>query len=156
MSNREKVISRVQKELIGPNSDLFECADKLYFSDEVIADKPLLRYFSGILYPRQTAIGDFVEDDDENEETPLEVEEETNVSDTENNNNETTAEPKEDDKNTQYSASTFFPSQYGISFAVSSECPEIKIKISFGNYKKAKTKEIALSYSGDRDRKSVV
>lgn len=149
MSNREKVISRVQKELIGPNSDLFECADKLYFSDEVIADKPLLRYFSGILYPRQTAIGDFVEDDDENEETPLEVEEETNVSDTENNNNETTAEPKEDDKNTQYSASTFFPSQYGISFAVSSECPEIKIKISFGNYKKAKTKEIALSYSGD-------
>ena len=47
MSNRKKVISRVQKELIGPGSDLFECSDKVHFSDEIIADKPLLRYYSG-------------------------------------------------------------------------------------------------------------
>jgi hypothetical protein len=149
MNNREKVISRVQKELIGPGTDLFECSDKINFSDEIIADKPLLRYFSGILYPKQTAIGDFVEDDDEGDETPIEIAEDSNDEVVENKNTNTTTESKEDNKEVQYSASTFFPSQYGISFAVSKNCPELKINLSFGNYKKAKAKEIAIFYDGD-------
>jgi superfamily II DNA/RNA helicase len=149
MSNREKVISRVQKELIGPGTDLFECSDKVNFSDEVIADKPLLRYFSGILYPKQTAIGDFVEDDDENDETPSEIAEEVSNTVVEDGDANPAIESKEDNKEVQYSASTFFPSQYGISFAVSKDCPELKINLSFGNYKKAKTKEIAIEYGGD-------
>jgi superfamily II DNA/RNA helicase len=150
MNNRDKVISRVQRELIGPGTDLFECSDKDNFSDEIIADKPLLRYFSGILYPKQTAIGDFVEDDDENDETPIEVAEELSDEIVERGNLDTpAAESKEDNKETAYSASTFFPSQYGISFAISKDCPDLKIKISFGNYKKAKSKEIALPYGGD-------
>jgi superfamily II DNA/RNA helicase len=149
MNNREKIISRVQKELIGPGTDLFECSDKINFSDEIIADKPLLRYFSGILYPKQTAIGDFVEDDDENEETPIEIVEE-NKDNGENVDKEIQSPTtKEDDKEVQYSASTFFPSQYGISFAVSKDCSELKIKLSFGNYKKAKAKEIAIFYDDD-------
>lgn len=149
MSNREKVISRVQREIIGPGTDLFECSDKIYFSDEIIADKPLLRYFSGILYPKQTAVGDFIEDDDESEETPAEITEEISNEVVENDNTNIVTESKEDNKETTYSASTFFPSQYGISFAVSKDCPDLKIRISFGNYKKAKTKEIALPYGGD-------
>ena len=147
--NRELIISRVQKELIGPGSDLFECEDKINFSDEIIADKPLLRYFSGILYPKQTAIGDFVEDDDENEETPSEVAVENSDENVETEETEKTAEVKEDDKEIQYSASTFFSSQYGIFFAISKNCPELKIKLTFGNYKKAKAKEISISYDGD-------
>ncbi len=149
MSNREKVISRVQKELIGPGTDLFECSDKVSFSDEVIADKPLLRYFSGILYPKQTTIGDFMEYDDDNDETPLEVAEEYNNQVKEDNDVNDVNEGKEDNKEAAYSASTFFPSQYGISFAVSKDCPELKIYLSFGNYKKAKAREIALYYDGD-------
>jgi len=148
-NNREQVISRVQKELIGPGTDLFECEDKINFSDEIIADKPLSRYFSGILYPKQTAIGDFQEDDDENEETPPEVAEENNTENTETEELEKTAELKEDEKEVQYSASTFFPSQYGISFAVSKDCPELKINLLFGIYKKAKAKEISIFYDGD-------
>lgn len=149
MNNREKVISRVQKELIGPGSDLFECADKVNFSDEIIADKPLLRYFSGILYPKQTALGDFVEDDDEGDETPIEIAEDKSDNSKETNDTIQPVIAKEDDKEVQYSASTFFPSQYGISFAVSGDCPEIKVKLSFGNYRKAKAKEIAIFYDGD-------
>ena len=148
-NNRKQVISRVQKELIGPGSDLFECEDKINFSDEIIADKPLSRYFSGILYPKQTAIGDFQEDDDENEETPFEVAEENKIENAETEERDKTVEVKEDDKEVQYSASTFFPSQYGISFAISKKCPELKIKLSFGNYKKAKAKEISIFYDGD-------
>ncbi|MCL2760182.1 MAG: hypothetical protein FWD70_00845, partial [Desulfuromonadales bacterium] len=149
MNNREQVISRVRKELIGPDTDLFECEDKVNFSDEIIADKPLLRYFSGILYPKQTAIGDFVEDDDENDETPAEVADANNDANVEPEEIEKTGEVKEDNKDVQYSASTFFPSQYGISFAISKDCPELKIKLSFGNYKKAKSKEISIFYYGD-------
>jgi len=151
MSNRETVISRVQKELIGPGSDLFECADKEFFSDEVIADKPLLRYFSGILYPKKNAINDIVEVevDDDSEETPVEIVEEVSDIALENSNNDVPTNVKEDNKEEQYTASTFFPSQYGISFAISAECSEFAIIISFGNYKKAKAKEIALSYNGE-------
>ena len=152
MNNREKIITRVQKELIGPGSDLFECSDKVNFSDEIIADKPLLRYFSGILYPKKNAIDDFPEVDDESDETPIEIAEEKNDNATASDNNDiiqpVISKEKEDDKEVQYSASTFFPSQYGISFAISKDCPELKIKISFGNYKKAKAKEIAIEYEG--------
>ncbi|MDR0972042.1 MAG: hypothetical protein LBM25_06640 [Bacteroidales bacterium] len=149
MNNREKVISRVQKELIGPGSDLFECLDKDHFSDEVIADKPLLRYFSGILYPKQTSIDDFVEDDDENDETPQEISEYDNNDITEDSDVNPMIESKEDNKEVAYLASTFFPSQYGISFAISENCSELKINLSFGNYKKAKAKEIAIKYGGE-------
>jgi len=150
MSNRDEVILRVQKELVGPGSDLFGCSDKINFSDEVIADKPLLRYYSGILYPKQLAIVDnAIEDDDESDETPVDLAQE-NILVEENNNENNTALPKEDSKDeVHYSANTFFPSQYGISFVVSKECPEIKISLSFGNYKKAKAKDITLFYDGD-------
>ncbi|MDR1985293.1 MAG: hypothetical protein LBQ28_10830 [Prevotellaceae bacterium] len=150
MSNRENVILRVQKELIGPGTDLFECFDKIGFSDEIIADKPLMRYFSGILYPKTNRADDVAEDDDENDETPAEiVEEAVNDSFAQESKNNKPIVDHEDNKDVQYSASTFFPSQYGISFAISKDCPDLKIKISFGNYKKAKPKEIALSYGGD-------
>ena len=41
--NRNIVIERVQKEIIGPGSDIFRCKDD--FSDEIIEGKPLQRYF---------------------------------------------------------------------------------------------------------------
>ena len=49
--NRNKIIDRIEKELIGPGSDIFLCdAD---FSNEIIEGKPLQRYFSAILFPKQ-------------------------------------------------------------------------------------------------------
>ena len=150
MNNREKVISRVQKELIGPGSDLFDCADKVYFLDEIIADKPLSRYFSGILYPKKTTLDEPLSDNDKGEETLDIITEDVNGNIEEKRTNvNMSTESKEDDKDMQYSASTFFPSQYGISFAVSNDCRELNIKIRFGNYKRAKYKEIALPYGGD-------
>lgn len=109
-NNREQIISRVQKELIGPGTDLFECSDKLNFSDEVIADKPLLRYFSGILYPKQTMVEDYDEDDDQNEESPLDIVDESDDDQIEKREMDSPMESKDDDKEMQYSASTFFPS----------------------------------------------
>lgn len=153
--SRELIISRVKKELIGPGSDIFECTDEQNYTDEVIEGKPLMRYFSGILYPKQTLINgaiDSIEDDDESEETSPEL-----ISDQENvakplkeggfKKDEDIDEDKKDEVN--YTANTFFPSQYGISFATTMECKELNVEISFGFYKKAKNNEVALYYDGD-------
>ena len=96
---------------------------------------------------KQQVIGDFFEEDGENEETPVDAAEESNIGAEDSDNAKSSSESKEDDWVVQCSASTFFPSQYGISFVVSSECQKINIKILFGNYKKAKAREIALPYS---------
>src|SRR5665811_1655165 len=83
LENRDKIIDRIEKELIGPGSDIFLCdAD---FSNEIIEGKPLQRYFSAILFPKQivtddseTGKGDYSENDDadsvigKNEITPIE------------------------------------------------------------------------------------
>ena len=68
--NRNKIIDRIEKELIGPGSDIFLCDDD--FSNEIIEGKPLQRYFSAILFPKQivtddseTGKGDFSQNDDE-------------------------------------------------------------------------------------------
>ena len=49
--NRDILIGRVKKEIIGPGSDIFQCNED--FSNEIIEGKPLQRYFSGILFPKQ-------------------------------------------------------------------------------------------------------
>ena len=69
-ANREMLITRITKELIGPGSDIFECGDKVNYSDEIIEGKPLQRYFSGILYPKQytkNGNNNISEEDDINE-----------------------------------------------------------------------------------------
>ncbi|WP_294141028.1 helicase-related protein [uncultured Sanguibacteroides sp.] len=154
-ANREMLITRITKELIGPGSDIFECGDKVNYSDEIIEGKPLQRYFSGILYPKQytkNGNNNISEEDDINE-----------VEDTKEDSaiiNETDdffkqeeciyQNAAEDEKEeVQYVSNTFFPSQYGISFVVSKECSEINVSVSFGCYKKAKSGEVALSYDGD-------
>lgn len=154
-TNREVIISRVKKELIGPGSDLFECLDKQGYTDEVIEGKPLMRYFSGILYPKQTLTNgaiDVIDVDDESEETlPELISDQDNTTETKKEvnykNDEDINEDKKDEES--YTANTFFPSQYGISFATTKECKELNITLTFGCYKKAKNKEVALHYDGD-------
>src|ERR1022692_404803 len=70
LENRDKIVKRIERELIGPGSDIFLCEPD--FSNEVIEGKPLQRYYSGILFPKQKATDNidngkesFVEDDPE-------------------------------------------------------------------------------------------
>ena len=151
--NRDVVIERVQKEIIGPGSDLFHCKED--FSDEVIEGKPLQRYFSGILFPKQLQpnasdngepgmkdedaddITDFTSDEIETEDK----EEEIFVED-EDEADKTNTQPK-------YTSNTFFPSHFGITFAVENTCEKFKAIIRFGNYVKAIPEEIKISYGDE-------
>nr|NQU92550.1 hypothetical protein [Bacteroidota bacterium] len=152
LENRNIIIDRIEKELIGPGSDIFLCdAD---FSNEIIEGKPLQRYFSAILFPKQKAtngedIGKeiFTEENDDNEITatntiepsPDDVEKEKTESE-DNIEDEPDTVPKSN-------SNAFFPSHFGFSFSVNKSCNELNLTISFGNYKKAKAEEIILPYT---------
>ncbi|VTR43658.1 helicase-related protein [Sphingobacterium thalpophilum] len=151
--NRDIVIERVQKEIIGPGSDLFHC--KKDFSDEIIEGKPLQRYFSGILFPKQLQPNGSdngeqeMKDEDVDDVADLssdKIEEENKLKEVfeedEDETDKTDTQPK-------YTANTFFPSHFGITFAVKNTCKRFKAIVRFGNYIKAKPEEIKISYGGD-------
>ncbi|MFW5983092.1 MAG: helicase-related protein [bacterium] len=154
IENRDTIISRVKKELIGPGSDIFfNQPDDL---NEIIGDKPLKQYFSGILFPKQsheeeadtgeeqyaTDNEDDIFQNDPNLDEPVQ-----------NSNTSNAGEKNGDDNDTpdtvpKYHSNTFFPSHMGISFCVDENCKELNLKISFGNYRKAKYNEVQLPYEG--------
>lgn len=156
--NRNIVIDRVRREIIGPGSDIFQCNDD--FSDEIIEGKPLQRYFSGILFPKQKIDGEI-----ENPENEFKNENNTNDEDADESeninreedigninavNNDDIGEDNDGtDTQPKYTSNTFFPSHFGITFSVDKTCEKFKAFISFGNYIKAKPKEIKIPYSGE-------
>ncbi|MGI6158020.1 MAG: helicase-related protein [Saccharofermentanales bacterium] len=155
--NRDIVIERVRKEIIGPGSDLFYCKED--FSDEIIEGKPLQRYFSGILFPKQllpnpSDIDENLMNDENNPNDDENDDDSDDVSIGENknseNNNEDSGEDGDGtDTQPKYTAKTFFPSHFGITFAVENTCEKFKAVISFGNYIKAKPEEIKIPFSGE-------
>lgn len=151
--NRNIVIDRVRREIIGPGSDIFQCKDD--FSDEIIEGKPLQRYFSGILFPKQ--LQPDASDNGELEMKDEDAEDTTDFSsdyaEPENKEKEIFKEDEDENEKTdtqpKYTSNTFFPSHFGITFSVDKTCENFKALISFGNYIKAKPEEIKISYSGE-------
>lgn len=152
--NRKTVISRVQKEIIGPGSDMFLCdAD---CKNEIIEGKPLQRYFSAILFPKQLQPN--ASDNGQEETTDENIDDNfdllPNIIENDKIVEEKDKDKLEDDEddttNTlpKYSSNTFFPSHFGISFCIDKSCKSFKTIISFGNYKKADFADIKLPYNG--------
>ena len=151
--NRNIVIKRISKELIGPGSDIFQCKED--FSNEIIEGKPLQRYFTGILFPKQLQPNasengeqdtkdedaDNITDFSSDIEAPVKKEKEVYEEDSD--------ETDKTDTQPQYSPNSFFPSHFGITFSVEKSCKVIKVNLSFGNYLKANFSEIKLPYEGE-------
>jgi len=150
--SRNIVLKRLTKEMIGPGSDAFICKDDC--SDEVIEGKPLQRYFSAILFPKQ--VQNNSEDKGENEVIDDETAEEIDdiEIDTEKITDEKKIEESEEDENDKtdtqpkYTSNSFFPSHYGITFSIAENCKSFNVEINFGTYSKAKHEEIKLPYNG--------
>lgn len=150
--NRNIIIERVKKELLGPGSDIFVCNED--FANEIIEGKPLQRYFSGILFPKQLQTNgsdngqEEMKEEDEDDVTDLTLEfpeedkKEAEIFEEDDETDKTDTQPK-------YSANTFFPSHFGITFAVDKSCKNFKANIRFGNYKKADFSEIKIPYNGE-------
>lgn len=151
--NRNIVIERVRKEIVGPGSDVFH-TDK-NFSNEIIEGKPLQRYFSGILFPKQlqpngsdNGEDEMKYDEDADDITNLFSNEESQEKEKELFE-EDEDETDKTDTHPKYTSNTFFPSHFGITFAVENTCEKFKAIIRFGNYIKAKPEEIKILYSGE-------
>jgi hypothetical protein len=150
--NRNLVIERVKKEIIGPGSDIFLSKDD--FSNEIIEGKPLQRYYSGILFPKQLQpnASDNGEQEMKEEDADDVTDLNSDIVEEEKKEKEFFKEDDETDKiDTQpkYTSNTFFPSHFGITFAIEKSCNKFKAVISFGNYSKAKPEEIKISYDGE-------
>lgn len=150
--NRNLVIERIRKEIIGPGSDVFQC--KTCSSDEIIEGKPLQRYFSAILFPKQLQPNasdngeQEMKDEDSNDFTDLtdtvEIKhKEKDVFDEDEDETDRT------DTQLKFTSNTFFPSHFGITFCVDKSCEKFTTKISFGNYIKAKPEETKIPYNGE-------
>lgn len=152
--DRNNVTERVRRELIGPGSDIFQCAEG--FGDEIIEGNPLRRYFSGILFPQQLQPN--ASDNGEQEMNDENADDKTDFTidfadEPENKEKEIFEEGGEEtdktDTQTKYSPNSFFPSHFGITFAVENNCDNFKTIIGFGNYIKAKPEEIKIPYDGE-------
>ena len=153
IENRDIIVDRVRKEIIGPGSDIFQCNED--FRNEIIEGKPLQRYFSGILFPKQLQpngsdngkeemkeededdLTDLTSDLDDGRTKEIEI-----FEDLEDETDKTDTQPK-------YTSNTFFPSHFGITFAINKSCKNFKATINFGNYKKANFSEIKIAYNGE-------
>ncbi|MEZ4811106.1 MAG: helicase-related protein [Allomuricauda sp.] len=151
--NRNIVIERVRKEIIGPGSDVFQCKED--FSDEIIEGKPLQRYFSGILFPKQLQLnasdnGEHeMKDEDAEDLTDLNSETIVEENKTKEVFEDDVDETDKTDTQPKYTSNTFFPSHFGITFAVKKSCENFKTVISFGNYVKAKPEIVKIFYEGE-------
>jgi len=151
--NRDIVIERVQKEIIGPGSDIFQSNQD--FTDEIIEGKPLQRYFSGILFPKQLqpnpSENGEQEMKDEDSGDPTDLTSDFNVPENKEKEifDEDGDETDKTDTQPKYRSNTFFPSHFGLTFAVGNTCNKFTAVIRFGNYVKAKPDEIKIPYEGE-------
>jgi len=151
MSNNHDSIARdifqerIKKGLLGPGSDIFVSEKDI--SDEIIADYPLQRYYTGVLFPEREKVktldekadADLNNKTDSDEDLIIETENgnlENNP--TKNNNDSKKKEPNEDDE-LKISQNTFFPSNIGLTFCIANNTKEFDVEFCFGLYSQIKT-----------------
>jgi len=142
---RDVFQARIKKGLLGPGSDIF--ASEKDISDEIIADYPLQRYYTGVLFPERERVKTLDEkaDSELNNETESD---ENAVFETENENSENypiensnankNKETNEDDE-LKISQNTFFPSNIGLTFCIANNIKEFDVEFCFGLYSQIKT-----------------
>jgi len=142
---RDIIQNRIFKGMIGPGSETWGLPDE----EEIIADYPLQRYFSGVIFPDKTlcATADEKDTADANSEALPEAKD---------INEE---EPVKPDKDEPYpkkisekgfsgdqniTQNNFFPTNIGVSLALQKKTTSIPVEFSFGLYYQPKVAEIKI------------
>jgi len=153
MSNNHDSIARdifqerIKKGLLGPGSDIF--VDEKDKDEEIIADYPLQRYYTGVLFPEQikkdiaeSEVANETESDNEEDIQNNEIEEKDPI--TKNYNSTNKGESKDDEL--KISQNTFFPSNIGLTFCIDKTVNEIDVEFNFGLYSQV-TSDIKIKVS---------
>jgi len=148
---RQKFQDRLVKGMLGPGSDTWGLPD----DEEIISDYPLIRYFTGVLFPEKASTASQFENDiaelenqvNDNEELQESIFTKDPVIDEEESEK---TEIKEHDKDFVISQNSFFPTNIGLTVCVENSVKEIEVKFSFGIYYQPsyKEKKIKISEAG--------
>lgn len=142
--NRQFFQERIRKSMIGPGSDVIVRPEEI--EEEVVSNYPLIRYFSGILFPDKKPPATQNESDEKelesasNSEDEIIPEEQTNSESLEEievipeTDSSLRNKAKETGQN-YVSQNNFFPNNMGITFCVEPAIEKVKAIIEFGTYK---------------------
>lgn len=127
---RQVFQNRIQKGLHGPGSDTWGLPD----SEEILSDYPLIRYFTGIVFPDKSICKNEDEADSANMRNVSEDnEDDENLIIEKDENPETTSKAKEIDED-KLNHNSFFPTNIGISICLPQNINELQCTFSFGVY----------------------
>lgn len=133
---RGKIQDRIKKGLLGPGSDIWGIPD----NEEIISEFPLVRYYTGVLFPRPiniNTIGEkegFTEDKDDSGIDADENIDEEKESDLGEKKTESTKTIEKDVEAQYYQTRRFFSDNLGITFRIEKDITEINVLFSFGIY----------------------
>ena len=134
---------RIKKGLLGPGSDIF--VDEKDKNEEIIADYPLQRYYTGVLFPEQIRVNTLAEKDEnelnnETDSDEVDIQNEI-VEKIEPNNENYTAKNKgvSGDDELKVPQNTFFPSNIGLTFCIDNKVKALNVEFNFGLYSQIKT-----------------
>jgi hypothetical protein len=121
--------------MLGPGSDTWGVDE----SEEIISDYPLIRYFTGVLFPDKTNPDTQLESDIadvENESEEHEELEESSISKENIDNSEEykISKNKESEEELKLSQNSFFPTNIGLTLCLADLVKEIEVDFSFGLY----------------------
>jgi len=150
-SAREIIQERIYKGLIGPGSDTWGLPEE----EEIISDYPLQRYFSGIVFPDKTQCKTDLEADiaEGESEAILKSEDEIDEPVTKELSEVVLENPESESttvfsyEETKISQNNFFPTNIGISVALSKQIQNIQVDFSLGLYYQPKQSEIKIRIS---------
>lgn len=160
MNNKTDILAisifqeRIKKGLLGPGTDCIVYDDDI--REEIITDYPLVRYFTGIIFPKRERLPSQNAEDDALLEAETADEEqyfeeqisvqtsqkEENLDDSEISINEFSKNYVEDLK---ISSNNFFPTNIGLTFCLDKMIKEIEVEFSFGVYYPPKQQEIKVA-----------
>ena len=156
---RDYFEDRIEKGLIGPGSDSWGLPDDI----EIISDYPLIRYFSGILFPEKESAnkdskfpsfqdsvdnemkadteGDGNEDYADNKNVGLEEDElDSDIDSKKNINKDNVETPDSENLN----SNRFHPNNMGLTFCAAKNTQSVKVSISLGIYEQKDENQVKI------------
>jgi hypothetical protein len=132
---REIFQNRITKGMLGPGSDTWGGDD----NEEIISDYPLIRYFTGVLFPEKTNPESQLDNDVSEVENETGEYEELELSRIEKENSDHIEEPKvsvnkEDKEDLKVHQNGFFPTNIGLTFCLDDSVTKIDVSFTCGVY----------------------
>lgn len=138
---RQKFQDRITKGMLGPGSDTWGVEEK----EEIISDYPLIRYFTGVLFPKKTKAESQLDEDIANAENESAENDELDESKIKKQISDIPydAIPVKENENEELNLSqnSFFPNNIGLTVCLADSVKEIDVEFSFGIYYQPNYKE---------------